>query len=150
MAEVKHIIRIANTDLDGHKPIKEALKKIKGVSFMYSNMLCSMAGVNKTKKAGELNDSEVKAFEDILENPNNNNVPDWMRNRRKDYETGEDIHITGPQIKFVKEMDLRRLKKIKSNRGLRHQWGLPVRGQRTKSNFRRSKGKAVGVKRKGK
>ena len=47
-------------------------------------------------------------------------------------------------------MDLRRLKKIKSNRGLRHQWGLPVRGQRTKSNFRRSKGKAVGVKRKGK
>ena len=150
MAEVKHIIRIANTDLDGHKPIKEALKKIKGVSFMYSNMLCSMAGVNKTKKAGELNDSEVKAFEDILENPNNNNVPDWMRNRRKDYETGEDIHITGPQIKFVKEMDLRRLKKIKSNRGLRHQWGLPVRGLRTKSKFRRSKGKAVGVKRKGK
>jgi small subunit ribosomal protein S13 len=150
MAEIKHIIRVANTDLDGHKPIKEALKKIKGVSFMYSNMLCVMAGVNKTKKAGELNDTEVKAFEDILENPDNNNVPDWMRNRRKDYETGEDIHVTGPQIKFVKEMDLRRLKKIKSNRGLRHQWGLPVRGQRTKSNFRKTKGKAVGVKRKGK
>jgi small subunit ribosomal protein S13 len=150
MAEIKHIIRVANTDLDGHKPVKEALKKIKGVSFMYSNMLCSMAGVNKAKKAGELNDAEVKAFEDILENPDNNNVPDWMRNRRKDYETGEDIHITGPQIKFVKELDLRRLKKIKSNRGLRHQWGLPVRGQRTKANFRKTKGKAVGVKRKGK
>lgn len=150
MAEIKHIIRVANTDLDGSKPVKHALMKIKGVSFMYANLLCSLAGVDKAKKAGELNDKEVEVFEEIIKNPAKNNVPEWMRNRRKDYETGEDVHIIGPQIKFVKEMDVRRLKKIKANRGLRHQWGLPVRGQKTKANFRKTKGKAVGVKKKGK
>ena len=49
---------------------------------------------------------------------------------------------------FSKQQDVRRLQKIKSYRGLRHAANLPLRGQRTKSNFRRNKGKAVGVKRK--
>jgi small subunit ribosomal protein S13 len=53
-------------------------------------------------------------------------------------------------LKFAKENDVKMMKKIKSYRGLRHQWSLPVRGQRTKSNFRRNKGKgSLGVKRKG-
>jgi len=51
-------------------------------------------------------------------------------------------------LKFTKENDIKLLKKVKSYRGMRHALGLPVRGQRTKSNFRRNKGKAsLGVKR---
>ena len=43
----RYFVRIANTDLDGNKPIGNALRKIKGVSFMFSNMICSVAGIDK-------------------------------------------------------------------------------------------------------
>jgi len=76
-----------------------------------------------------------------VENPSS--LPGWLLNRRKDYETGEDTHVTTAKLRLSYEFDLKRLKKVKSYRGLRHAWGLPVRGQRTRSNFRH--GKSVGV-----
>ena len=58
-------------------------------------------------------------------------------------DSGYDKHTVGPQLKLKKEFDIRRMKKTKSYKGMRHAVGLPVRGQRTKGHFR--KGKAVGV-----
>jgi small subunit ribosomal protein S13 len=49
---------------------------------------------------------------------------------------------------FTKDNDIKLMRKIKSYKGTRHSAGQPVRGQRTKSNFRKSKGKVMGVKRK--
>jgi len=49
-------------------------------------------------------------------------------------------------LKLRKEFDIKRLKKVKSYRGMRHAFGLPVRGQRTRSHFR--KGRSVGVQKK--
>jgi len=148
MAEFRHIVRIADTDLKGEKTILYAMKKIKGVDVMYANMALSVAGVDKTRKTGELMDSEIKKIEDALKNPDKYNVPNWLINRRKDYETGDDKHLLGADLDFEKDSDLKRMKKNKSYKGLRHQWGLTVRGQRTKSNFRKNKGKGLGVKRK--
>lgn len=145
--KAKHLIRVANTDLVGKKAIGVAMKKIKGIDVMFSNMVCKIANVDINKKAGLLNTNEVTRLNDIISNPDKYKVPSWMMNRRKDYETGNDKHIVTGDLQFTKEQDLRRLKKIKSYRGIRHQAGLPLRGQRTKSNFRRNKGKAVGVKR---
>ncbi len=150
MAEFKHIIRIANTDLDGKKHILIALGKIKGVSVMFANMALSMAGIDKTRKAGELIDSEASKLNDIILNPQKYGAPEWMLNRRLDPETGENAHLLMADLDFAKDNDIKRMKKLKSYKGLRHQWRLPVRGQRTKSNFRRNKGKGLGVKKKGK
>ena len=150
MAEFRHIVRIANTDLDGNKQILFAMTKIKGVSIMYANMALSIAKVNKAKKAGNLEDKEVMKIDDILKDPHAYNAPEWMLNRRKDYETGEDMHLLNADLTLQTDDDVKKLKKIKSYRGLRHQWGLTVRGQRTKSNFRRNKGKGLGVKKKAK
>ena len=148
MAEFKHIVRIANTDLKGEKQILFAMKKIKGVDVMLANAALSIAGVDKTKKAGDLIDSEVKKIDEVLKNPDAHKVPSWLKNRRKDFETGEDVHLLNADLDFEKDNDLKRMKKNKTYKGLRHQWGVPVRGQRTKSNFRRNKGKGLGVKRK--
>jgi len=148
MAEFKHIIRIANTDLDGKKSILFALRKIKGVNVMYANMALAIAGIDKKKKAGELLDSEAQKLDEIIRNPLKHGAPTWLLNRRRDYETGEDKHLLLADLDFAKENDIKRMKKVKSYKGLRHQWGLPVRGQRTKSNFRKNKGKGLGVKRK--
>ena len=146
--EFKHILRVVNTDLDGGKPVVHALKKIKGVSFMFANLVCNVAGVDKTKKVGYLSDSETQKIEEVIVNPAKFNVPVWMLNRRKDYESGEDKHLLGSDLNFQNDNDIKRLKMIKAYKGMRHAAGLPVRGQKTKSNFRRNKGKGLGVKRK--
>lgn len=148
----RHLVRIANADLDGNKQIFYGLRKIKGVSFMFANMVCSIAGIDKSKKAGTLSDAEIQKLDEIVSNPKKFGAPSWMLNRRKDIETGEEKHLLSSDLDFAKQGDLKRLQKVKSYRGLRLFAGLPVRGQRTKSNFRRSKSKgkggSLGVKRK--
>ncbi len=143
--KIKYLVRIANTDLNGNKPVASGLLNIRGVGFAYANMACQLAKINPMKKAGELTDKEVALIEAIITEPAKHEVPSWMFNRQKDYETGNDMHIIGPTIKFVQDNDVRRLKKIKAYKGMRHAAGLPVRGQKTRSNFRKNKGKTVGV-----
>ena len=146
--EFKHIIRIANTDLDGNKQIGLALKKIKGIGFSLSNAVCLLSNIDRTKKAGNLSNEDIKKLEDVVKNPKKFKIPAWMFNRRKDPEDGEDKHILLSDLDFIKDNDIKKMRMIKSYRGVRHSSGLPVRGQRTKSNFRRNKGKVTGVKRK--
>jgi len=144
----KHIVRIANTDLDGNRKIIDALKKIKGINFSFSNMICNFVGVDKNKRTGTLLDSEIKQIDEAVNDPRKFGAPSWMLNRRKDYETGEDIHLLSSDLSFVQDNDIKMMKKIKSYKGLRHARGLTVRGQRTRSNFRRNKGKVTGVQKK--
>ncbi|MBL7055868.1 30S ribosomal protein S13 [Candidatus Woesearchaeota archaeon] len=147
--DFKYFVRIANTDLEGNKQIHHALTKIKGVSFMFSNMICTLAGVDKSSKTGNLKDDQVKKLDEVINDPLKFKAPVWIFNRRNDYEDGSDKHLNGSDLTFSKENDIKRLKKIKSYKGMRHGVGLPVRGQRTKSNFRRNKGKgSLGVKKK--
>ncbi|MBI5073271.1 30S ribosomal protein S13 [Candidatus Woesearchaeota archaeon] len=145
MAELKYLVRVANTDLKGSKPIGFAMLSIRGVGFSFANMACALAKINPMRKAGELSDKEVAAIEAVITNPAKHGVPAWFLNRQRDYETGENQHLLGPNIKFIQDNDVRRLKKIKSYRGLRHALGLPTRGQKMRSNFRKNKGKTVGV-----
>lgn len=145
MTEFKHIIRVVNTDLDGKKAIYMALQKIRGIGFMYANAICKVAKIDRGVKAGNLSDDQIAKLEHVLKNPVQFSIPAWMVNRRHDYESGQDLHIVTGELKFIQENDKRRLQKIRSYRGARHAAGLPVRGQRTKSNFRKNKGKVQGV-----
>lgn len=145
--EFKHLVRIANTDLDGNLPLYKALTKIKGVGFMFSNMLCSITKVDKNKKVGYLIDNEINKIDSAIKDPSKFNAPEWMFNRRKDVEDGKSKHIVGGDISFIQENDIKMMKKIRCYKGVRHSIGLPVRGQKTKSNFRKNKGKvSLGVK----
>jgi len=145
--EIRYLVRIANTDLDGTKPLYNALTKIKGISYMFSNFVTSAADVDKKKKTGLLSDAEIKKIEEVIKSPADYNPPSWMLNRRKDFETGKDLHLIGSDLDFAHDTDVKIMKKMKSYKGVRHILGLPVRGQRTKSNFRKNKGKVMGVKR---
>lgn len=140
------LVRIAQVDLNGNKPIYFAMKKIKGVSFSFSSAICHISNIDKNKKTGLLSPSEISKIENAILYPEKNNIPKWMYNRRRDYETGEDRHLNGGDIKFNVQNDIRRLSKIKSYKGFRHQMKLPVRGQRTRGNFRT--GASLGVSRK--
>lgn len=146
--ELKYFVRIANTDLDGNKSIGNALTKIKGVNFMFSNAVLNVAKIEKTRKAGYLLDDEASRIDEIVREPAKFGISSWLFNRKKDPEDGTDKHLTGTTLSFTQDNDIKMMKKIKSYKGVRHILGLPVRGQRTKSNFRKNKGKVMGVKRK--
>lgn len=145
--DFKHIVRIADADLNGNKPLYHGLRSITGIGFMFANMVCKISKIDRLKKVGYLTDDEIKKIDDIIKDPMKFGAPLWMLNRVNDWETGENKHLTGGDIKFVKENDIKIMKMIRSYKGVRHTFGLPVRGQSTKSNFRKNKGKVLGVKR---
>lgn len=146
--ELKYFVRISNTDLDGNKKVSNALTNIKGIGFMFSNAICAVSGIDGQKKIGYLSDADSEKIDDVIKEPAKYGIPMWMFNRKKDPEDGSNKHLTGTNLTFIQDNDVKMMKKIKSYKGVRHSFGLPVRGQRTKSNFRRNKGKVLGVKRK--
>jgi len=79
----------------------------------------------------------------MIKNPEELNLPNWLRNRRKERDTGENNHLIESELELKEEFDIRRLKEIGSYKGWRHEIGLPVRGQKTKSSFR--SGSKIGV-----
>jgi len=140
------IVRIIQTDIPGNKNLLTGLTYIKGVSWSISNATCKILNMDAMKKITNLSEEEINKITDFLKNPS---LPKFLLNRRKDFETGEDSHLITTDLDMKKEFDIRRLKKIRSYRGLRHAFGHPTRGQKTRSNFRaKGKKKAVGVKKK--
>ncbi len=144
--EFKYIVRISGTDVDGKKKVPYGLTSIKGIGSRVAKVVCRLAKVDPNKKAGYLTDEEAGKLEDVVKQVDKNNVPEWLMNRRRDPSSGEDHHLISSELIMSLRDDVNRLKKIRSYRGIRHERGLPVRGQRTRSCFR--KGTAVGVSRK--
>jgi small subunit ribosomal protein S13 len=141
----ERMIRILSEDIEGGMTVYAGLTKIKGISWSLANAICKVLKIDKNRKVGSLTDAEVKKISDFIKNPQ---IPPFIFNRRFDFETGKDKHLTGTNLELQKEFDIKRLKKIKSYRGIRHSAGLPVRGQRTRSHFRKNKAKGAGIKKK--
>lgn len=142
----ERIVRIVSKDIEGKMKIYPGLTKIKGISWTMANAICKKLEIDKDRKIGSLTEEEVKKISEFMKNPD---LPNYLKNRNADFETGEDKHLTGSDLDLEKEFDVKRLKKIRTYRGLRHSIGLPMRGQRTKSNFRRNRKKGGGIKKKG-
>lgn len=142
---MQNVVRVAETNLDGTKPVRAAIRSIKGISFMLANAI-SMKFDRPDAKLAELDDESIKRLESLITEPQKHGIPSWLLNRRKDPVTGKDFHITASTLDFTKSMDINEMKKKKSYRGVRHILNLPVRGQRTRGSFR--KGKTVGVSKK--
>jgi|SRR3989344_1425413 len=142
----RHIVRIVNTDVKGEVKLATALRRIQGVGFSYSNAVLKTLNMDENKQIGYIPETDLKKVEEVILNPSKYNIPSWMFNRRKDFDTGNDKHILTTDLKLQKDNDIKRLRKIKAYRGIRHSLGQPVRGQRTRSNFRR--GSAIGVNKK--
>jgi len=142
----QHILRVMNTNIDGRRKIMFAMTSIKGCGRRFSNIVCKKADVDMTKRAGELSEEEVERIVTIMNNPRQYKIPDWFLNRQKDIKDGKFSQVLANGLDNKMREDLERLKKIRAHRGLRHYWGLRVRGQHTKTTGRR--GRTVGVSKK--
>ncbi|KZM20345.1 RNA binding [Ascochyta rabiei] len=142
----QYIIRLLNTNVDGKQKVMYALTKIKGVGRRYSNLVCKKADVDLSKRAGDLTSEELERIVTIIQNPLQYKIPTWFLNRQRDIVDGKDSQTLANGVDSKLRDDLERLKKIRAHRGLRHYWGLRVRGQHSKTTGRR--GRTVGVSKK--
>lgn len=135
------LVRVFGYDLPGSKNLYTALTRIKGISWAISNALCLKLGYPRSKKVSELSKDELSKVEAYLHQLD---VPDYLKNRCSDPETGKTSHLYGTDLDIARDFDIKRMKKIKSYKGIRHSSKLPVRGQRTRSHFR-TRGRATGM-----
>ncbi|MCE5314795.1 MAG: 30S ribosomal protein S13 [Armatimonadota bacterium] len=120
--------RIAGVDLPRDKKVEYALTYIYGIGLSSAKDIVEKAGVDPTTRMRDLTEGEVSELRRVIE--------------------GE--YTVEGDLRRELSMSIRRLMEIGSYRGLRHRRGLPVRGQRTKTNARMRKGprRTVGVRRK--
>ena len=140
--DFRYIVRMANTDLDGTRSVAQALTAIDGVGIRVAEALANIVGVSRTERLGNLSEDQTDKIAQTLTNLGET-FPPWMVNRPKDWETGLDLHAFGTDWDIRIRDDVNRLKMIRSYKGVRHELGQKVRGQRTRSNGRT--GLTVGV-----
>lgn len=110
--------RIAGIELADNWKVDYALTRLKGIGWVLSKKLLSDIKIDMTKRLGELSTEDIAKISAKL----------------------EEYTIEGDLVRKVRG-DIKRLQNIGTYRGLRHSRGLPVRGQRTKSNARTKRGK---------
>ena len=134
------LVRVLGRDIRGDIKIKSALTKVNGISWAVSKAVCKILELDKEKMIQDFSKDELARIEDFMKAPE---LPLFLKNRRKDLDSGDDLHMSGVDLKLRCEFDLKRMKKIRSYKGVRHLNNLPVRGQRTKANFRRNRKPSV-------
>eukprot|EP00013_Stygamoeba_regulata_P003822 CAMPEP_0177631610 /NCGR_PEP_ID=MMETSP0447-20121125/1842_1 /TAXON_ID=0 /ORGANISM="Stygamoeba regulata, Strain BSH-02190019" /LENGTH=155 /DNA_ID=CAMNT_0019133107 /DNA_START=42 /DNA_END=509 /DNA_ORIENTATION=+ len=144
--DFQHILRVLNTNIDGRQKIVFALTAIKGIGRRFSTLVCKKADIDLNKRAGEITPDEINKILTIISRPSQYKIPNWFLNRQHDIKDGTYSQVYSNQLDMKLRDDLERLKKIRAHRGLRHYWGLRVRGQHTKTTGR--KGRTVGVSKK--
>ena len=140
--DFRYIVRFANTDLNGARFVLYALQNVKGIGPRVAEAVADLAGVSRTERIGNLTEAQTEQMEQIVASLHDR-VPPWMVNRPGDPDTGADLHLVGSDVDLRRRDDINRMKMIRSYRGVRHEQGQKVRGQRTRSNGRT--GLTVGV-----
>ena len=142
----KVFFRKLRSQVDGNAKIEYGLTQIRGVGMRFAQAIVKVAKLNPNLRIGAIPEKDLTRIEEIIVNPVENGIPNWMVNRPKDLRTGQDLHVIGNVLDISVKRDIDRMKKIRSYKGVRHRLKLKVRGQRTKSTGRH--GLVVGVIRK--
>lgn len=140
--DFRYIVRLAGSDLDGTRPTVLALTGVRGIGPRIAEVACRMAGVKASERIGNLPEATVDGIEETL-NQLAVKLPTWMVNHPSDYATGENHHYFGPDLETSRRDDINQQRMVRSYKGVRHERGQKVRGQRTRSNGRT--GMAAGV-----
>jgi small subunit ribosomal protein S13 len=145
-SEFRGIVRVSGKDVKGELPMSTALTKVRGIGVNLADSIANIASkklkIDKLEMIGNLTDAQLDELEKIIASPLEHGVPEWAVNRRKET-SGKSVHLATSDLDFTVKKNIEHEKNIKSYRGIRHMFGLPVRGQRTKTMGR--KGMTMGV-----
>jgi len=133
---VRGIVRMAETDLDGTKKLKAGLAKIKGIGLPLGTAITRAVGMDPDTVIGTLTDEQLAKLEAAVKDPAKVGIPSFMLDRQADTADGKNKHLVSSILTLTKKFDIDGMKKIRCYKGVRHELGLPVRGQRTRCSFR--------------
>jgi len=133
--DLTYFVRVGQTDLDGTKSVERALTGLDGIGHRAARLVAREVGIDRRETFGRLEDERIEEIVNTVERFAET-VPDWLINRQRDFFSGEADHLIGNEVELVREQDVNRMQKIGSYKGIRHQRGQKVRGQRTKSTGR--------------
>ena len=142
----KYILRLFNTNVDGKQKIPFAIRSVRGIGRRLAIMVTKKAGLDVNARAGDISEEQLEKIVEIVNNPTNYSIPEWFLNRKRDPREGNYTQMIANAIETKLREDLEKMKRMKLHKGLRHYYGLRVRGQHTCSTGRR--GKIVGVEKK--
>ncbi len=134
--DFRYQIRIINTSVDGYKTLVFGLSDIRGIGRRLAYSIVKIAGYDPNIRIGLLTDADIEKLEKIVKDPLAYGIPVWMVNRQKDLRTGENKHISGTDLELATRMDIDRMKRMRTWKGIRHMYGLKVRGQCTRTTGR--------------
>ncbi|MFX0038238.1 MAG: 30S ribosomal protein S13 [Promethearchaeota archaeon] len=129
------LLRRTRAIIDSNSKVIFGLSQIKGIDMRLAQAIVKAAELNPNIRIGDLSGEQLARIDNIIINPIENGIPNWMANRLRDFHTGKDMHIIGNKLDIFKVRDIDRMKKIKSYKGTRHPQRLKVRGQRTYPEF---------------
>ncbi|MCI4352836.1 MAG: 30S ribosomal protein S13 [Thermoplasmata archaeon] len=138
----RYIVRFAGVDLDGRRSVVLALGGVRGIGPRIAETTVRLAGINAAEMIGNVPEATVDGLEELV-HALPSKVPAWMVNHTTDRTTGETTHLIGGDLDTGVRDDTNQMKMIRSYKGVRHERGQKVRGQRTRSNGRT--GMAAGV-----
>merc|ERR1712079_572356 len=144
--DFQHILRVQNTNIDGNIKVTHAITSIRGMGKRFTDLVLKKAEIDRSKRAGQLTEAEMEQIQTVMTNPKNFKIPVWFLNRQRDWKDGKDGQMTSNNLDNKLREDLERMKKIRLHRGIRHWWGYPAKGQKTKTSGRH--GRTCGVLRK--
>ncbi len=124
------------------------VSQVRGIGYNFAKAILDVLKIDQNSNIGFLTESQVEQIEKVMRDPSSISIPSWFLNRRKDMDSGENLHLITSDIEFNVRNDIEREKNTNSWRGFRHTYGLKVRGQSTRTTGR--KGGAVGVRKGGK
>jgi small subunit ribosomal protein S13 len=134
--EFRNLLRIIGTSIEGHRKIAFGLSQIRGIGLRLAEAIVRVSGLDPNMRIGLLTEADEERLIDIIRDPVKHGIPKWMVNRQKDLRTGEYRHITGNDLVLITKMDVDRMKRTRSWKGIRHMYNLKVRGQRTRTTGR--------------
>ncbi len=133
--DLRYFVRIEQTDLDGTKSVERALSELPGIGRRTARQVARNVNIDRRATLGRLDDDEIDAIVGEVTSFSESN-PAWLANHRRAFYTGETTHEIGNDLQLTRRQDINRLKMIRAYRGIRHERGQKVRGQRTKSTGR--------------
>jgi small subunit ribosomal protein S13 len=133
--DFRYVVRIVNTDIDGTRTVPLGLTAIAGVGIRLAEATVTGLGLPPSELLGNLSDEQITSLESAIQNASKT-LPPWLLNRPGDWELGGNRHVYGSELSLKQRDDINMMKMIRCYRGIRHETGQKVRGQRTKSNGR--------------
>ena len=109
-----YIVRIANRDLDGERPVYLALSDLKGVGHRLASIIVNALDLPKDKRIGDLSEDQIEKLREYIEEKEYDDIPEWALNHRREIVSGKNLNLVSNDLEIQIQDDINAMKKMRS------------------------------------